>query len=148
MQHEKISCGVENGLKEEFCPVNNTDPFLESQNMKPGVGLSCTLEEFKKFESFFSEFITSAREFFLPSERQRYGLISDSSLLSSLGVNDSGSWLLMVYFAGCPTCFKILREGDDLKSFLLMHNPLMKEVCYFIYLFYCFFFLLLFGFWF
>lgn len=128
MQNEKISCGVENGLKEEFCCVNNTDPFLESENIKPGVGLSCTLEEFKKFESFFSEFITSAQEFFLPSERQRYGLISDSSLLSSLGVNDSGSWLLMVYFAGCPTCFKVLREGDDLKSFLLMHNPLMKEL--------------------
>lgn len=69
-----------------------------------------------------------AREFFLPPERHRFGLISERSMLSSLGLEDSGSWLAVLYFAGCPSCFKILEEEDDIENFLQMDKSVVMEV--------------------
>ncbi|KAF6160808.1 hypothetical protein GIB67_036009 [Kingdonia uniflora] len=88
----------------------------------------CTFEEFGRFESFFSKFTTFAREFFLPFERQRFGVVSERSLLSSLGVGDPDSQLVMLYFSGCPNCSKLLKEGDDLKNAFHMHHPLVAEL--------------------
>ncbi|KAG8644206.1 hypothetical protein MANES_11G108701v8 [Manihot esculenta] len=113
----------------EFSSVNGSSPFHDTDNVKPTVGLSsCTFEEFQQFDSFLSGFINVAREFFLPSERYRFGLVSEISLLSSLGVGDSGSWSTMLYVNGCPSCSKVLKEGDDLKNVLLMGESMVTEL--------------------
>ncbi|KAK9275539.1 hypothetical protein L1049_022806 [Liquidambar formosana] len=90
MNNEKMSCGVENGFRgipglEEFSSLNDSAAFPGTESRSPGVGSSCTFEEFQQFDSFFPKFISVAREFFLPPERQQFGLVSKRSLLSSLG---------------------------------------------------------------
>lgn len=69
-----------------------------------------------------------AREFFLPPERHRFGLVFDRSLLQHLQVEESDSWLAMLYLAGCPSCSKILKEENDLRSVLHMVNGVVSEV--------------------
>ncbi|KAG7979785.1 hypothetical protein I3843_05G148600 [Carya illinoinensis] len=69
-----------------------------------------------------------ARELFLPPERHRFGLVSDRSMLSSLGLEDSDSWFAVLYFAGCPTCLKIIRKEDDLNNVLHIDNPVVTEL--------------------
>lgn len=96
--------------------------------MSSNVVSSCTLQEFQQFDSFFSKFMIIAREFFLPPGRHRFGLVLERSMLSSLGLEDSGSWLAMLYIAGCPSCSKILEKEDDLKTFLQMDNSVVMEV--------------------
>ena len=133
MENEKLICGIENGFNEihllgDFSRVNDSDPYLETDNITPGFKLSCTIEEFKQFDFFLSKFMQVAGEFFLPLERQRFGLVSNISLLSSLGIEDSSSWFAMVSFAGCPSCSKILKEEDDLRSVLQMRNSVVAEV--------------------
>ncbi|OVA12109.1 Protein of unknown function UPF0301 [Macleaya cordata] len=132
MSNEKLTCGIEKGLSgspwlEELTFTNDTAPS-EVENTGPDDGVSCTFEEFRRYESFFSQFEAVAREFFLPPERQRFGLISERSLLSSLGVEDPDSWLVMLNFAECPNCSKILKEGDDLKTVLHMHQSPVTEL--------------------
>lgn len=56
-------------------------------------------------------------------------------MLSSLDVVHSSSWSTVLYFAGCPSCSKVLREGDDLKSALQMQNSLVLEVSLVVMLF-------------
>ncbi|XP_059633395.1 uncharacterized protein LOC132276133 [Cornus florida] len=132
IENEKMTCGTENGFNGipwlgELSSVIES-AFLKSGNMSPSVGFSCSFEEFQKFETSFSEFMIVVRENLLSPERIRFGLVSDRSLLSSLGVEESSSWLTMLYFAGCPNCSKFLREGDDLRSVLRMHNSLVTEL--------------------
>lgn len=74
--------------------------------------------------------MTVARELFLPPEMLRFGLVSERSLLPFLGVEDSSPWLVMLYHAGCPTCSKILKEGDDLKTFIQLDKPVVTEVSF------------------
>ncbi|CAL5354422.1 unnamed protein product [Camellia sinensis] len=143
MENEKMTCGVQSGASGlswlgEFSSVTEID-FLVAKNMSPTVGISCSFEQFQRFESFFSKFMTVAREFFLPPERLRFGLVPERLLLSSLGVGDSGSWFssldvgisgswsTILYFAGCPSCSKVLGEGDDLKIALQMQSSLLVE---------------------
>ncbi|KAJ9178705.1 hypothetical protein P3X46_010565 [Hevea brasiliensis] len=129
-----LKCSIQDGFGvipwlSEFSSANGSAPLLETDNVKPTVGLSsCTFEEFQQFDSFLSGFMNVAREFFLPSERCRFGLVSERSLLPSLGVGDSGSWSTMLYFNGCPSCSKILKEGDDLKKVLLMDESIVTEL--------------------
>ncbi|RVW59683.1 hypothetical protein CK203_101039 [Vitis vinifera] len=135
MQNEKLNCGIENGFNDipwlgDFSRVNDSDPYLETENITPGVKLSCTIEEFKKFDFFLSKFMTVAGEFFLPLERQRFGLVSNRSLLSSLDIGDSGSWFAMVYFAGCPSCSKILKEGMTSVVFYRRKIHLLQRILY------------------
>ncbi|XP_028119984.1 uncharacterized protein LOC114317458 [Camellia sinensis] len=144
MENEKMTCGVQSGASGlswlgEFSSVTEID-FLVAKNMSPTVGISCSFEQFQRFESFFSKFMTVAREFFLPPERLRFGLVPERLLLSSLGVGDSGSWFssldvgisgswsTILYFAGCPSCSKVLGEGDDLKIALQMQSSLLVEL--------------------
>ncbi|KAL6981177.1 hypothetical protein U1Q18_022806 [Sarracenia purpurea var. burkii] len=144
MENEKMTCSVQDGVRGmpwlgEFGSVSESD-FLEVKNTSPTVGISCSFEEFQRFDSFFSTFVSVAREFFLPPERFRFGLVPERSLLSSLGVEDSGlglssldvsdsvSWSMILYVAGCPHCSRVLREGDDLKSALQMQNSLVVEL--------------------
>ncbi|KAI4369113.1 hypothetical protein MLD38_017598 [Melastoma candidum] len=80
---------------------------------------SCNFEEFQRFETFFSKFVTSMREFFLPSERQKFGIISERALITPLKIGKLDSWSVSVQHAGCPSCSKIIHDIDDLKSLLL-----------------------------
>lgn len=133
-----LKCGIENGFSRipwlgDFSSVNDSAAFQETdtwdiENINSSVGLSCTFEKLQQFDYFLSSFMTVAREFFLPTQRHTFGMVSDKSLLSSLGVEDSGSWSVMVHYSGCPSCSKILKEGDDLKSFLQMDKSIVREV--------------------
>lgn len=116
-----MDCGVDNRFSDmpwlsEFTSANNS-AFLAAENMSLNSGASCKIDEFQHFESFLPKFLTVARDLFLPPERLRFGLVLDRALLSSLNIKDSGSWLVTLHFAGCPSCLKVLREGDDLKAF-------------------------------
>ncbi|XP_041011142.1 uncharacterized protein LOC121254959 isoform X1 [Juglans microcarpa x Juglans regia] len=129
---EKWKCGVQNGFSEvpwlgEFSSRNGSAPFEEIENLHSSAS-SCSLEEFQQFDSFFSKFMIVARELFLPPERHRFGLVSERSMLSSLGLEDSDSWFAVLYFAGCPTCLKIIRKADDLNNVLHIDNPVVKEL--------------------
>ncbi|CAK9140747.1 unnamed protein product [Ilex paraguariensis] len=131
MENEKMNCGVDIGFSgipwlREFTLVNES-AFLKAENMTPDSGVSCSFEEFHRFESFLSKFMVVAREFFLPPERLRFGLVPERSLISSLGIAESSSWLLIQYSSQCPSCSKVLREGDDLRSFLETQTPLVTE---------------------
>lgn len=135
MENEKLNCGIENGFSKipwlgDFSRINDSDPYLETDNMTPGVKVPCAIEDFKQFEHFLAKFMKVAGEFFLPLERQRFGLVSNRSLLSSLGIGDSDSWFAMIHFNGCPSCSKVLKEENDLQSALQMRNSLVEEVSY------------------
>ncbi|XWS63326.1 hypothetical protein CRYUN_Cryun06bG0085600 [Craigia yunnanensis] len=133
MEIGKLKCGVKNGIAgipwiTEFSSVNDSVSFQESENLRLGLGLSCTLKEFKQFDSFFSKLISGAREFLMPPERLRFGLVSNRSLMSSLGVGDSGTWMAVLYFKGCPGCSKVIKDGDDLKSAFLTDDSVVHEL--------------------
>ncbi|XP_019262201.1 PREDICTED: uncharacterized protein LOC109240038 [Nicotiana attenuata] len=121
LENANMDCGVDNRFTEmpwlsEFTSANNS-AFVAAENMSLNSGASCKIDEFQHFESFLPKFLTVARDLFLPPERLRFGLVLDKALLSSLNIKDSGSWLVTLHFAGCPSCLKVLREGDDLKAF-------------------------------
>ncbi|KAI3501978.1 hypothetical protein L1887_30008 [Cichorium endivia] len=129
--NEKIPCNADNefsglpGLG-EFAPLNESD-FMETEKMRSNDGASCSFEEFQLFESSLYNFTTSVRDFFLPPERLKFGLVSERSLISSLGVGDTSSWLMMLYSAGCPTCAKVFKEGSDLKRIIEINpSPVME----------------------
>ncbi|XP_010277275.1 PREDICTED: uncharacterized protein LOC104611774 isoform X2 [Nelumbo nucifera] len=127
LENEKLTCEAENGLGGipwlgGFTLANDTTP------LEYDVGLCCTFEEFRRFQNFLSNFTTVAREFFLPPERQRFGMVSERSLLSFLGIGNSDPWLVMIHFSGCPNCSKIIKQGEDLRSALRMHHPLVIEL--------------------
>ncbi|KAK4360191.1 hypothetical protein RND71_019143 [Anisodus tanguticus] len=121
MENAKMDCGGDNLFSDmpwlrEFTSANSS-AFLAAENMSLNSGASCKIDEFQHFESFLPKFLTLSRDLFLPPERLRFGLVPDRALLSSLNIKDSGSWLVTLHFAGCPSCLKVLREGDDLKAF-------------------------------
>lgn len=124
-----MNCGIDSGSSGntwpgEFSPINGSD-FLDSEN-----GVSCSFDDFQRFEAFLPKLMTVVKEFFLPPERLRFGLVQERSLLSFLGVQDSDPWLMMLYFAGCPSCSKVLKEGVDIKSALQMQASPVLEVCF------------------
>ncbi|KAJ7942691.1 Protein disulfide-isomerase [Quillaja saponaria] len=132
---EEVCTGEANVNKEfsevpwlwEFTSVNDSASF-EAENRNPHDASACTYGEFQRFHSFYSKFMTAVREFFLPPERYRYGFVSQRSMLSSLSVGDSASWLVLHYLAGCPSCSKVLQEEDNLNYILQMDNPVAKEL--------------------
>ncbi|KAI7724690.1 hypothetical protein M8C21_004567 [Ambrosia artemisiifolia] len=137
MENEKATCNVDdqfNGLPGlgEFIPLNESD-FLEAKNMGSSDGdqSSCSFEEFQMFESSLYNFTSLVGEFFLPPERLKFGLVSERSLLSSLGVADTRSWFIMLYSIGCPSCTKFFKGGSDLKKILeLNSSPVMEASLY------------------
>lgn len=90
--------------------------------------MSCTTEEFKQFESFFKQFTSIAREYFLPPEKQRFGLISEISLLPFLDLASPNKWLVVLHVSGCSNCTMIVPEGDNLRKFLQTHQSSVMEV--------------------
>ncbi|XP_031371659.1 uncharacterized protein LOC116187181 isoform X2 [Punica granatum] len=99
-----------------------------SEEARLNTGYSCNFQEFQLFESFFLTFMTVARELFLPPERHRFGLVAERSLLPFLGVEEPKSWSLMIHYAGCPSCSKMLREVDDFKSSMQIDNSIVAEL--------------------
>lgn len=129
-------CKVEHSTDKGFCEVPSLWEFSSvndgrlggftdqnSHNLNP-----CSFEEFERFHSFYEKFMNAVKEFFLPSERHRFGLVSDRAMLSSLGVADSGSWFAVRYLAGCSSCSHILKEEDDLNYVLQRNNYFVKEL--------------------
>lgn len=92
----------------------------------------CTVQNFQQFESFYAKLTALSREYFLPPEIVRFGLITDKSSLPSLDAvneNNSETWFLSVHYVGCTTCSVIAKEGDDLRSLLQSHHDLdVKEI--------------------
>ncbi|KAM5566432.1 hypothetical protein ABKV19_014888 [Rosa sericea] len=133
METAKMKCDVDNALGAvpwigDFSSVNDSAASEETENSRPDGASFCTLEEYQLFDSFFSKFMTIAREFVLPPERHKFGLISERSMLSALGIGDSSSWLAVLYFAGCPSCSKIIKKEDDLNNALKMDSSVVKEL--------------------
>ncbi|KAJ6839916.1 uncharacterized protein M6B38_311070 [Iris pallida] len=129
---EEVTYGIQSGLDVppplgRFTLANQSDS-QGTEYRNASKEMLCTEEEFHQFKSFFSNFTKIAREHFLPPERQRFGLISDRSLLPFLGVDNPQTWLVTLQFSGCPNCSMVLQEGDDLTTILQMDNPLVTEL--------------------
>nr|CAB3494374.1 unnamed protein product [Digitaria exilis] len=92
----------------------------------------CTLQKFHQFESFYAKLTAIAREYFLPPEIARFGLITKRSLLPSLDVVNEGkldTWFVVVHYLGCTTCSIIVKDEDDLRSLVQSHHNIgIKEV--------------------
>ncbi|KAL0283450.1 UNVERIFIED_CONTAM: hypothetical protein Sangu_2889200 [Sesamum angustifolium] len=121
MEDDKLSCGIDSGFSgiswlSQFTSVNHS--LAEAENSTFSDGDSCTLYEFQQFEVFLQKLIIVAREFFLPPERVRFSVVQERSLLSLLDIEEPGSGLMTVYFPGCPSCSKVLKEVDDLRTVL------------------------------
>ncbi|KAL1324408.1 hypothetical protein HN51_034570 [Arachis hypogaea] len=133
---ENHMCKAELGINNGFCEAPGlgesasvNDGLLEdSKDTTFHVPYSCSPEQFEWFHSFYLKFMTAVREFFLPPERHKFGLVSDKSMLSSLGVDESGSWFAVLYQAGCSSCSKIIKVEDDLNYVLQMNNYFVKEL--------------------
>jgi len=134
---DEDTCKAELGVDKGFCEAPWPEEFtllnyglLEgSKDRNHDVVHSCSSsEEFERFHSFYLKFMTVVREFFLPPERNRFGLVSNRSMLSSLGVGDYGPWFAVQYQAGCSSCSNILKEENDLNYVLQMNNYSVKEV--------------------
>ncbi|CAI0378055.1 unnamed protein product [Linum tenue] len=133
-----LTCGSESAFTGipsigEFSSGNDSlthqeDEYWDAENARSGTGLTCTYEQFQKFDAFFSKFMAVAREYFLPLEKHRFGLVSERSLLSSLGIGDSGSWVVMLSYNGCQSCSRILRDNDDLASILQSEKCIVTEL--------------------
>ncbi|XP_020214255.1 uncharacterized protein LOC109798406 isoform X3 [Cajanus cajan] len=133
---EEDMCKAELGVDKGFCEAPwlgeltslNYDPLEGAKDRNNHVLHSCSSEEFERFHSFYLKFMTTVREFFLPPERNRFGLVSNRSMLSTLGVDDYGPWFAVDYLAGCSSCSNILKEEDDLNYVLQMNNYFVKEL--------------------
>ncbi|URD86745.1 hypothetical protein MUK42_28600 [Musa troglodytarum] len=127
----RLTCAVEDGLGrsdwlKEYTLANQS-ALEQLDDGGGGTRMLCTDEEFKQFETFFMKFTAIAREFFLPPERQRFGLISEGVLLSFLGISSPDKWLVMLHFSGCSNCTMIVQQGDDLRNILQTHHSLIME---------------------
>ncbi|CAN8324246.1 unnamed protein product [Cochlearia groenlandica] len=80
-----------------------------------GFGQVCNDEQFEQFSSFLSKVIATSKDFSLPSERQKFGLITEASLASSYNIGASGSRAAVLQLAGCSHFSKILKVGDDIQ---------------------------------
>ncbi|KAL6187321.1 hypothetical protein ACLB2K_038721 [Fragaria x ananassa] len=129
----KMKCDVDHAVGAvpwigDFSSVNDSAASEETEKTSRDGASFCMLEEYQLFDSFFSKFMTFARDFFLPSERHKFGVVSERSMLSALGIGDSSSWLAVLYFAGCPSCSKIINKEGELNIALKMDNSVVKEL--------------------
>ncbi|KFK39305.1 hypothetical protein AALP_AA3G227100 [Arabis alpina] len=129
----KLMCKLQSGFGrvpwlEDFSYVNDTAALQENDREHRGFGQTCNHDQFEQFSSFLSKLITTAKEFSLPPERQKFGLITEASLASSFNIGASDSWSAVLQLAGCPHCSKILKAGDDIQRLLKMENPIVTEL--------------------
>ncbi|KAK4413645.1 hypothetical protein Salat_2777300 [Sesamum alatum] len=128
MEDDKLSCGIDSGFSgiswpSQFTSENHS--LVEAENSTFSAGDSCTLYEFQQFEVFLQKLIAVAREFFLPPERLRFSVVQERSLLSLLDIEDPGSGLMTVYFAGCPSCSKLEDDPQGVEAALPEKRPTM-----------------------
>lgn len=126
-------CGLQSGFGkvpwlEDFSYANDTAALQEHGRVNLGFGQTCNHEEFKQFSLFLSKLIATTKEFSLPPERQKFGLITEKSLASSFNIGKSDSWAAVLHLAGCPHCSNIFKAGDDIQKFLKMENQIVTEV--------------------
>ncbi|CAN8269003.1 unnamed protein product [Cochlearia groenlandica] len=129
----KLMCRLQSGYGrvpwiEDFSYVNDTAALQENDRVNRGFGHACNHEQFKQFSSFLPKVIAAAKEFSLPPERQKFGLITEASLASSFNIGASDSWAAVLQLAGCPHCSKTLKVGDDIQRLLKMDNPIVTEL--------------------
>ncbi|KAL6883760.1 hypothetical protein ACP4OV_011174 [Aristida adscensionis] len=114
-----------------FTPANGSVSY-QIENANVGNRKLCTVQNFHQFESFYTKLTAIAREYFLPPEKIRFGLITERSLLPTLDAineRDPETWLLAIHYLGCTNCSVTVKEGDDLRSLLQSHHYLdIKEV--------------------
>ena len=131
-KENELTCGLEDGISGSHLhggfTLANQSALNQNENRSVGYGKSCTMEEFQRFESIFTKFTAIAREHFLPPERQRFGLISERSLLPFLGVGSPETWLIILHSSACPNCSVIFQEEEDLRTILQNHHSLVIEV--------------------
>lgn len=133
MENEKMNCDIDDGVG--FIPqlnkftLGNESALTNAGNTTHG-GSSCEINEFVRFKSFLEKSLTVTREFFLPPERLKFGLVPNRSLLSVLNIEDPGPWLMTLQVAGCPTCSNVLKEDDDLKTIIQTQASLVAEVSF------------------
>ncbi|CAH8328836.1 unnamed protein product [Eruca vesicaria subsp. sativa] len=133
MHNWKLMCRLQSGFGrvpwlEDFSYVNDTAALQENDRANGGSGQTCNHEQYKQFSSFLSKLIAAAKEFSLPTERQKFGLVTEKSLAPPFTVGESDSWTAVLQLAGCPHCSKILKAGDDIQRLLKMENPIVSEL--------------------
>uniref|UniRef100_A0A0E0M8Y9 Thioredoxin domain-containing protein n=1 Tax=Oryza punctata TaxID=4537 RepID=A0A0E0M8Y9_ORYPU len=87
----------------------------------------CSVEKLQQFESFYAKLTALSRDYFLPPEKVRFGLITERSSLPSLEFINEGTsetWFLSVHYLGCTNCSIVAKEGDDLRSLLQSYHNL------------------------
>ncbi|XP_057545359.1 uncharacterized protein LOC130824390 isoform X1 [Amaranthus tricolor] len=110
----------------EFSAENVTESPA-NEVMQSTVGTSCSFEEYTKFKAFFSKFMAFVRDVYLPPQRQRYGFMSDRSLLLTLGIEDSDQWSLIISYVGCPGCLWNFKDEKYIQNALEMRDlPVME----------------------
>ena len=127
-----MSCSADKGLNQfpwlTKLTLGNDGNLSEADKITHTDGFSCTVDELQLLKSFLPKLMKFARDFFLPPERLGFGLVSEKSLLSELDIEASAApWLMKLYSAGCPTCSKVLTEGDDLKAILQTQKSVVTE---------------------
>ncbi|KAK9935732.1 hypothetical protein M0R45_022818 [Rubus argutus] len=101
----KMKCDVDNALGAvpwigDLSSVNDSAASEDTENIRPGVAESfCTLEEYQKDQC-------------------------SQLLVFEIPV----SWLAVLYFAGCPSCSKIIKIEGDLSNALQMDSSVVKEL--------------------
>lgn len=134
LENEKLTCRVETERSGfpwfgEFSLANEIT-YLGIKDRTSNAGTACTSDKLQQFESFFSELNRVAREFFLSPERQRFGVVSERSLLKFLSLEDPEDWQLLIHFSGFPISSKILENVDELRVALQRrHSPIDEVVC-------------------
>ncbi|XP_073136142.1 uncharacterized protein [Henckelia pumila] len=127
---DNLNLGFDSGFSgfswpSQFTSVNDS-LIMETANLTFRSGTSCSVDEFQHFKLFLQKFIAVAKEFFIPHEKHRFALVHDKSLLPLLKVEESNSWSTAVYFSGCPSCSKVLKEGDELRTVLQYPLPVVE----------------------
>ncbi|KAF0930236.1 hypothetical protein E2562_030879 [Oryza meyeriana var. granulata] len=107
---------------------------LANGNVSDQIGITtdenrklCRAERLQQFESFYAKLTALSRDYFLPPEKVRFGLITERSSLPSLEFINEGNletWFLSVHYLGCTNCSIVAKEGDDLRSLLQSYHNL------------------------
>ncbi|GAB2234171.1 hypothetical protein Droror1_Dr00003409 [Drosera rotundifolia] len=126
--NEKLTCGIVDGFNGMPWLGSFTSENLEADPVIPSFGPSCSFEEYRKFSSFFSNLSKVARNSFLPPQRQKFGHVYERSFLDSLSIDDAGPWSLIIYYAGCPGCSKVIKEEKHISDVIEMHGSPFVEL--------------------
>ena len=120
VETEKLTCRINPIERRKFSSASGILDYRTN----------CTSDKFQQFESFFSELSKVARDFSLSPERQRFGVVSEQTLMKFLSIGDPDGWQLLIHFSGFSSSSKVLKDANDLKLALQMHQSSVSEVTY------------------